>query len=61
MVTVIIDGKRHEVEGRLAEMIAWLVKRAKQIQRGSAGVRFSYRGPHLKAVIEPEEETINVV
>ncbi len=60
MVVVIIGGKRHEVKGRPAEMIAWLVKRAEQIRNGSAGVRFSYRGTTLKAVIE-EEETIEGV
>jgi hypothetical protein len=60
MVKVIINGKEHEVKGRPAEMIAWLVKRAEQIRTGSAGVRFSYRGTTLKAAIEIEE-TIEVV
>jgi hypothetical protein len=58
MVTVLIGGERHEVKGRLADMITWLVKRAEDIQSGSAGVRFSFRGPRLTAVIE-HEETIN--
>jgi hypothetical protein len=58
MVTVIIGGERHEVKGRLADMITWLVRRANDIQAGSSGVRFSFRGPRLTAVIE-HEETIN--
>jgi hypothetical protein len=55
MVTVIIGSEHYEVRGRLAEMIAWLVKRAEQIRNGSTGVRFSYRGQALRAVIETEE------
>jgi hypothetical protein len=58
MVTVIIGGERHEVKGRLADMIIWLVRRANEIQAGSSGVRFVFRGPQLKAIIE-HEETIN--
>ena len=57
MVTVIIDGVQHQVSGRLADMIAWLVRRAEQIRSGSTGVRFSYRGGTLKVIVE-EEETI---
>lgn len=56
MVTVIIGGKRHDVDGRLADMIAWLIKRAERIREGSVGVRFSYRGRMLKAIVEIEEE-----
>ena len=52
---MLIGGERHELTGRLAEMIAWLVKRAELIQVGSVGVRFSFRGRHLTAVIEKEE------
>ena len=59
MVTVIIGKQKHEVDGRLAEMIAWLVKRAERIRNGSVGVRFSYRGQTLRAVLEEEEVVSN--
>lgn len=58
MIVVIIDGKRHEVSGRVADMISWLIQAADRIRLGSVGVRFAYRGSTLKAVIE-HEETIN--
>ena len=59
MVVVIVDGNRIEVKGRLADMIAWLVKRSEEIQAGSIGVRFCFRGPRLTAVIEREETIHN--
>ncbi len=59
MVIVVIDGKPHEVKGRLAEMIIWLIRSADRISNGSSGIRFSYRGPQLKVVVE-HEETIDL-
>ena len=46
-------------EPKAAEMIAWLVKRAERIRNGSVGVRFSYRGQTLRAVLEEEEVVSN--
>lgn len=58
MVVVLINGERHEVGGRVADMIRWLLRSAERISAGAITVRFSCRGPNLKAAIE-QEETIN--
>ena len=55
MLVVIIGDERYEVKGRLAEIIRWLVRRRDEINGHAVGVRFAFRGQHLKAVIEHEE------
>lgn len=59
MVVVSVNGDRYEAKGRLADMIIWLVKHASDIRNGSTGIRFSFRGPRLMAVIEREEIVSN--
>lgn len=54
-MVVIIRGERHEIKGRLAEMIEWLIRRSDEFQSGATGVRFIFRGHNLKAIIEREE------
>lgn len=55
MVVVIIGGERYEARGRVADMIRWLIRSAERISAGSLTVRFSCRGPQLRAAIELEE------
>jgi hypothetical protein len=61
MVVVIIDGEERDerrVQGRAAEMIAWLAKAVVTVNVQSVGVHFVYRGKKLKVIVETEE-TIN--
>lgn len=58
MVTVIVDGQKHDLTGRVADIVRWLIKSADRIGHGATGVRFIFRGPTLKAIVE-NEETIN--
>lgn len=55
MVVVFVGEERHEVRGRVADMICWLLRAAERINAGSVTVRFACRGPRLKASIEHEE------
>ncbi len=55
MIRVIDGDVTHEIRGRMASIIRWLVRNSEKIGKGSGRIRFSFAGQDLKATIEIDE------
>jgi len=54
MIVVIIDGKRHEFAGRVADVIRKIVENADRIKDGSKVIRLALRKEKITVSIEEE-------